>query len=339
MRIRLFDSLKGIAIIGIFMIHTGVNTGILQNEWRTFFRCGAYGVEITYLINAFFLSKKFDSRNIVSKNEIFLFSLENLIRVMPLYYFFLTIHVINIGIANINIFDTISHYLFLNAINPKWFTSVYGASGYMGILAMMWLLYPFYLKHVQTIKKAIIGVGASIVSFRLLSYALRFTTDYNIIVDTQYFCRGLMSFSIGHLLYLVLKNRHMVFPVSYCWIFSLMIISIFFAGAMFGKMTSVGVLILTFLLIILNYNKSVWLIDNVVFAYVGKLIFPIYLVHIFLLNFLFPKLEGDIWSVCIIAVVTLGMAVLINPINNIVSDFIKKKLFGIKRGGKYAAIS
>lgn len=336
MRSRLFDSLKGIAIIGIFMIHAGVNTGILQNEWRTLFRCGAYGVEITYLINAFFLSKKFDSRSIVSKKESFLFSLENLFRVMPLYYFFLTIYVINIGITNINIFETISHYLFLNAVNPDWFTSIYDAAGYMGILALMWFIYPFYLRYIQTIRKAVIGAAGSIVLFRLLSYALMLTTDYNTITDTQYFCRGLMSFSIGHLLYLVLKNRQYLFSVSERWIFSLLIILGFLALVILGKVTSAWLLVLTSLLIVVNFNKSVWLIDNMVFAYVGKLIFPIYLVHMFLLTFFFPKLERSIWSVGIIAMVTLGMAIILNPLNNVVSDFMKKKLFGIKRGGKNA---
>lgn len=339
MRSRLFDSLKGIAIIGIFMIHAGVNTGILQNEWRTFFRCGAYGVEITYLINAFFLSKKFDSRDIVDKKDMLFFSLENLVRVMPLYYFFLTIHVINIGITKINILDTIAHYLFVNAINPEWFTSIYGASGYMGILALMWLIYPFYLKHVQTIRKAIIGAISSVVLFRLLNYVLVLTTDYNIITDTQYFCRGLMSFSTGHLLYLLLKDREMIFSHSKRWVFSLVIIAIFLVGISFGRITSVWVLVTASLLIIINFNKSVWVIDNVLFAYVGKLIFPIYLIHMFLLTFLFPKLEGNIWSVCLIAVVTLGISVLLNPINNYVSDIIKKKLFGIKRGGKNATVS
>lgn len=61
-RSTLFDSVKGIAILGIMFIHLGQWNLDLQDGSRLAIirSAGLLGVELTYLINAFFLTRHFD---------------------------------------------------------------------------------------------------------------------------------------------------------------------------------------------------------------------------------------------------------------------------------------
>ena len=60
-RDTLFDSIKGIAILGIMFIHLGQwNLNLPEGSRLAIIRSsGLLGVELTYLVNAFFLSKHY----------------------------------------------------------------------------------------------------------------------------------------------------------------------------------------------------------------------------------------------------------------------------------------
>lgn len=61
-RSTLFDSVKGIAIFGIMFIHLG--SWLLKPEegstFATLTTAGLLGVELTFIVNAYFLAKHFD---------------------------------------------------------------------------------------------------------------------------------------------------------------------------------------------------------------------------------------------------------------------------------------
>lgn len=58
------DSVKGIAIIGIFLVHNYVLGNInLPFSWmNSLISKGLYGVEITFIVNAYFYAKNFEKR-------------------------------------------------------------------------------------------------------------------------------------------------------------------------------------------------------------------------------------------------------------------------------------
>lgn len=65
-RISLFDSVKGIAIVGIMFIHLGQWCVSVPNNSRIAIirSAGLFGVELTYLVNAFFYAKNYKEKKI-----------------------------------------------------------------------------------------------------------------------------------------------------------------------------------------------------------------------------------------------------------------------------------
>ena len=61
-RSTLFDSIKGIAILGIMFIHLGQwNLDLDEGSRLSIIRsAGLLGVELTFLVNAYFLAKHYD---------------------------------------------------------------------------------------------------------------------------------------------------------------------------------------------------------------------------------------------------------------------------------------
>ena len=60
-RIQEYDGLKGVAILGIMFVHLTSWSGVadINNITKRLSDFGAYGVEITFVLNAVLLSKAF----------------------------------------------------------------------------------------------------------------------------------------------------------------------------------------------------------------------------------------------------------------------------------------
>lgn len=71
-RSTLFDSIKGIAILGIMFIHLGQwNLNLAEGSRLAIIRSsGLLGVELTYLINAFFLTKHYNEHKFENRGGI-----------------------------------------------------------------------------------------------------------------------------------------------------------------------------------------------------------------------------------------------------------------------------
>ena len=86
-RVEVYDGLKGIAIIGIFGIHVGVNQNIFTGPLYRLFLFGNKGVEITYIISALLFTSQYYEHYAKEKYPVKLLK-KNIVNIMPIYYLF-----------------------------------------------------------------------------------------------------------------------------------------------------------------------------------------------------------------------------------------------------------
>ena len=126
-RNSLFDSIRGIAIIGIFMCHVVGNTGVFSGIVQKVFTNGLWGVEVTYIISAFFYIRSY--KKYIRVNNAKFIALK-IFRLLPFYYIVLGINIIlrcrYEKDFQLNIIELVAHLLFVNSVNVKWFSSLWG---------------------------------------------------------------------------------------------------------------------------------------------------------------------------------------------------------------------
>ena len=174
---------------------------------------GLLGVELTYLINAYFYSKKYDEDDFSYKNLLKMF-----LGLIPVYYFGLIIYGISTYLAQGNlggsIINVLSHFFFLNGLYCPWWKGYMGGTGYFGVLAIMWMIFPLYLKKVNSLRESLVYGSVMIGIFYL---ATKFLALANMAVsfditgsfgDFMYYInRGGYCFALGNILYHVLKEE------------------------------------------------------------------------------------------------------------------------------------
>lgn len=205
-----------------------------------------------------------------------------------------------------------------------------GGAGYISTLAIMWVIYPLYLKVVHSVKESVIGISMVFFLTKGVSFLLTFTDNYNLDIDVTYFCRACMSFAAGNLLFYVISERKFHFSKTKVWTYTLILLSVFIVFMIYvnsGWMKTYIVIIMTFLLCIVNYDKPVFILDNCIFSFIGKRIFSIFFVHLLLLNFLGLYLEMNNSFIFIIAALTFVISIFVDKLNYIIVGNIKNKLF------------
>lgn len=177
-RITLFDSMKGIAILAIMFIHLGQwNLKFADGSRAAIIRsAGLLGVEITYIINAYFYTKRYMEQKFSYRIVVKMFA--NLI---PVYYFGLIVYGISTYYAFGAIDETginiLSHFLFLNGLNPEWWAGYMGGTGYFGILAICWMLFPIYLRSITDLRTSITNGSILIAICYIFTQGMKFVNN------------------------------------------------------------------------------------------------------------------------------------------------------------------
>ena len=316
-RIEWIDALKGIAILGIVCIHLENWTCLFADRKiiHQILMRGNLGVELTYICNAYLLMLK---KNAIanSKKSWGGVLMNSVFRIIPLYFLYLFTFFIlgfwGLFAADMSAMNVASHFLFLSILNPYWWTSFPG-SGYVGVLVLLWLLFPFYERKVHTTEQAVAGFLLIVCVSFLLNAILRYIpiiSDKNLWNDyLSYIFRGIQSFSFGIMLFYLpeIKNniaKKKLFSCLLC-IFSVL------AAYLFIKCNATNML---FFFVIICFVMAlqifpVKLFCNPIFSFLGKYIFGIYICHITLYFFIsyFVKNSFFIWSSVILGSVLLSV--------------------------------
>ncbi len=214
-RNTLFDSIKGIAILAIMFIHLGQWNFELQEESRlAIIRSGgALGVELTFLINSFFLTKHYNDHSFEHRVS---YLLKSLLNIIPVYWLGLTVYWVSscfsMSGCKTDFINILSHYLFLNGLVPQWWWGFMGGTGYFGVLVIMWVIFPFFAKRVSNYKEAvfkgIIVISSAFIMLQTIN-AVNDITGFDELGMLRgllwYLYRGIYCYVLGCILYYMLK--------------------------------------------------------------------------------------------------------------------------------------
>lgn len=328
----MFDSIKGIAMIGIMLVHLGgwnslfISSNILSNISVA----GALGVELTLFINGFFYTKSYNNRVKSGNMTNIKFLLKLVLRIMPVYYLALIGYGITtylstgtLGVTKVNL---LSHFLFLNALQPSWWNGYMGGSGYIGVLVLIWFIYVIVIRKIDRFEDSLMFcIILCIVFYAIMIYATLlnnkfcFNDPQGFVSWLSYIWRGVVGFSIGNLFYYIYNNKDFINRFSkYKWQ-----ISILGGAFLIEEICRVGrgisspwFVLIWMAIVIVNIKKPIRILNNRFFAYIGKYSMEVYVLHILL----YYVLERDAkilqpgWMAFLFIV---GLSLLLSPVVNI----------------------
>lgn len=302
------DSLKGIAICGVVMIHSGA--GELPNFFGAIGRNGNRGVQLFFLISAFLtwksLEQYFSMQSKMNGMSILRWQIKKLFKLMPLYYLAMLIYTLVTGGSeywlgcegSISVKNVMVHLFFLHGLFPHYANSIFGVEWYLGALVIFYFLAPYMYKYINSLRKATKSFLASIViCIGIIGIGYLFmpqvedTYIYKEYLGTISFFAQLPVLALGIMLYYILQEIYK--EGSVYWIKNKKAVSyIIFSIAVVMIIGQVSGLY-SFGRVLDNISWSVWfsgiiisqflwknrMVDNRVLRCLGRYSYPVYLVH------------------------------------------------------------
>lgn len=299
------DSLKGLGILGIVLVHYGLEGidilgGVVFN--------GARGVQLLLVINAFLI---FNSLNNITwnKESIIAWYKRKFMRLIPLYCFFTIVYVVVIDtrggywlgtLHKVSWINVMCNLFFVHGFYP-YYTNSINANWFMGVLAVFYLLAPFMYKVINSLERAVIAI--CIIS--PIGYALRHILlsvkvlavdgiwqDYvNIISFPSELPVILLGVFVYYLFMCIEKNdlvkSKRMFSITIAFFVLFLMASLIFQKhyfMIFNNIFSFGVLFAIFLLSQLIYPIRVF--NNRILAVIGKHSYGIYLSHLIIMKYM-----------------------------------------------------
>lgn len=305
------DSLKGIAICGIVMVHSDT----LGLPWliEKIGDAGKCGVQLFFLLSSYLtfvsLEHYFNtttSSRTISFHHLIPWWAGKFIRLIPLYYLALFIYALFLGGSSywlgtqehITAQNVLAHLFFLHGLFPHYADSIIGVEWYLGTLAIFYLLAPYLYKIINSLEKSAAFFLLSAFLCRILSHFIyrifpegkdsyiysAYAGTFNFFAQFPVLIAGIMLYFLfqGQLLEKITRPK----LISYVL---LVFASVMIAGQAFGQnslflISSETLFGLWFFLIAISQKicPLVWT-DNKLWGLLGKYSYPIYLFHFFIL--------------------------------------------------------
>lgn len=274
---------------------------------------GKYGVQIFFLLSGYLAFKSLS--NFYTNNSDKWASLKwigmKLIKLIPLYYLSILLYSVvplieNKGVAenNISFGNILTHVTFTSGLFPQYCNSIINVEWYMGVLALFYFISPILFRIINNIYRAImafiVGSLGSLVSYHFLMRFLPYVESseaYETYVGTFCITSQIGVLLLGIVLFFVLKKECTLLPdkekiiTSYFLIlFSVVLI----VGTMLDRnyvlgINKFGLFGICFFIMAYALNMHACkIVDNVVFRFLGRKSYFIYLFH-FLLIRLYDK--------------------------------------------------
>ncbi len=297
------DALRGVAILGVLMVHTSQYGRFnVNNTVGKMIAEGARGVQLFYIASAFTLFLSFKNRLTKEKSPIRNFFLRRFFRIAPMYYLGIAYYLFQDGFGpryflgdaqQITVLNIISNCTFLHGFNPYWITSTVPGGWSIAVEMTFYAILPFLFFRIKNLNQAFIFfLGSTLISFFL---ELIFS-KYQLISDNElwtnylflYFPNQLPVFALGMMFYFMVMESESITSISGK---SLLLFSILLLGQLvLGQQVifrnhiffGMGFLVLG---LALSRFRFV-LIVNPIIKFIGTISFSMYLVHFAVLNWL-----------------------------------------------------
>lgn len=178
------DSLKGLAILAVTMIHTGGSH--LSGTLGQIGDAGARGVQLFLLISGMLafasLRHAFPDRSSMNIQSVGRWLMRKWFRLFPIYYLGILIIMVTrtwsvywLGTEDhVTICNLVSHLLFLHGLFPHYANSIFGVEWYLGVYALFLLIVPLLYRFIDSLGKSmLLLLVVHIVAPRLNEYLIR----------------------------------------------------------------------------------------------------------------------------------------------------------------------
>ena len=155
-------------MLGVILVH-------FNNAWSSplsivskVSAIGARCPQLFFIISAY-LTWASLSRREVKWSE---FYRKRFIRIAPIFYVAIILSAIIPELKSVSIANWISHFLFLNGLNPLWTNSIMGMEWYIADLALFYMLVPLLWRLIRDLRSSLIlFIGSAVLSsFSLIIY-------------------------------------------------------------------------------------------------------------------------------------------------------------------------
>lgn len=157
-RFYYIDVLKGLAILGVIMVHFNAKWICPSSVLSSLSAIGARCPQLFFLISAFLTWGSINKKQMNMRD----FYVSRFYRLAPVYYLALIIGLIvlrpELGVVNI-----LSHFFFLNALTPDWANSILHVDWYIGDLALFYFITPFLMRTIKDLNSSMVAFGISLV--------------------------------------------------------------------------------------------------------------------------------------------------------------------------------
>lgn len=282
--IRFIDTLRGLAILGVLMVHTAQVGSPLTESQLNLFKQGAKGVQLFFIVSAFTMFMSLSRRS----NEVrpyMKFYLRRFFRITPMYWLGILVYVIAgafwlqphaIRAIGLNL-------LFLHGFDPGSFNRVVPGGWSIGVEMAFYLCVPFLFRYINSLSGAIwftiltlfLHCTVGVIVFWSLPFLLNEETYFFYI--NHYILGSLPVFGMGFILFYILSSPF----------YFIQLVLLFF-GILFGSFLLWTLkldyiyLLLSLSFIVLAYaldQDSFNFLNHSILRHIGKISFSLYLVH------------------------------------------------------------
>lgn len=301
MKLNYIDVLRGLAILGVLLVHCAQygNTDFLPLMILNIIGNGARGVQLFYIASAFTLFLSMNKRYENEKYPKINFFIRRFFRIAPLYYVGICYYLWQDGFGarywlgdmdSITSANILSNVLFIHGFNPYWINSLVPGGWSIAVEMLFYCFVPLLFIKIKNTQQAYIFVLITLF-FRLVLDL--FFHRFQLIGSERlwneylffYFPSQLPVLALGILFYYIVNDGYRVIVSSNLVIFTSVVLMLQFIG--FPILPGHFLFGIAFVLLGIAISKTEFkVLENPILIYIGKISYSMYLVHFAVLYWL-----------------------------------------------------
>jgi peptidoglycan/LPS O-acetylase OafA/YrhL len=291
------DSLRGVAILLVIAVHTS-QIIFKSGFFSSIFSIGAYGVQLFFIISAFTLFLSYEQRQKSdSKNTNLFFFIRRFFRIAPAFYLAICLYVLSLFLKNHILLGYFGRIEWVQILVFASFLSVfYPASMFylpfggwtVEVEMIFYLFIPWLFKIVSSLRRAVLFFFFTLIGYFALNYLFVIYTplrQYSLYLE---FPNQIPVFALGILIFHITREYELKVLRPYLILF-LLLIYLFLAVILSNHLVFLPQPILVSLffggLVLLMSAKPVFIIENKVAKFIGKISYSLYLWHFIIILF------------------------------------------------------
>ena len=309
-RLDWLDALRGLAILGVVLVHTGQSVRIESGFWHQITSAGQYGVQLFFIVSALTISITYDSyvdKFGPSFRTAAAWFIKRFFRIAPLYYFaivFYSIEQYAIYIGSHHRYghlprpfpDILANAFFIHTWVPSANNTVVPGGWSIGVEVFFYFLVPLiWLIPKGLVRALVLGIAiVPIISLSLLISILSVGTSYieNNSFLYLWFPTQYPVLAIGLIYFIVVINpQRQVSTSRTSRLFFVAFLGLFVFGLAFGTwkalqpVLSPFVVSLAFVCLIMSLKGAIKnALVNPIYIFLGKISYSIYILHFVVLD-------------------------------------------------------